>query len=236
MIKEKEIIRAACGVNEEQESNSIIRVETKILHLSEGGSEEPLSDLTLDTPIVNIHRSFRYTMIDLQFDSENDQDFILLSEMLRDFTGTEQSMDVEKDRIPVLVVTVMPKAYDGEYFICGMHGIWCLMPSGTGKFMDTVRFIFDNELVYVFQINPDALESDDEEGEYDETEYDETENDGTEDDETMDDGEGIGLGIHVKSPKSYSYEDTAIVSADDDNNEEEISSSDETEEEDHEDA
>ena len=181
MVKEKEIIRAACGINEEQESNSIIRVEIKILHLLEGGSKEPLSDLTLDGPVVNIHRSFRYTMIDLQFDSENDQDFILLSEMLRDFTGTEQSMDVEKDRIPALVVTVMPKAYDGEYFICGMHGIWCLMPSGTGQFMDTLRFIFDNELVHVFQINTDALELDDGSNNEEITDSEETEEEDHED-------------------------------------------------------
>jgi len=221
MVKENEVIRASCGMNEERESNSIIRVETKILHLVDGGSEEPLSNLTLDAPIVNIHRSFRYTMIDLQFDSESDPDLIRLSKMLRNLSVSEQSMDVEKDHIPTLVVTVMPKAFDGEYFICGMHGIWCLMPSETGRSADTVRFIFDNELVHVFRINSDALESDDEEGENDETE---------------DDGEDSGLGIREGLPKNYLYEDTVRVSADDGSNDKEITSSEETEDEDHEDA
>ena len=162
MTNEQEIFKVACGMDEEQESNSIIRVEAKILHLADGGSEETVSELTLDGPCVNIHRSFRYTMIDLQFEDARDPDFIRLSDMLKDFTTTEQSMDVENDRIPALVLTIMPTALDGEYYICGMHGTWCLMPSEAGLFADIVRFIFDNELVHAYQINTDEL-SDDEE-------------------------------------------------------------------------
>lgn len=160
MVSEKEIFKAACGMNEEQESNSIIRVETKLLHLADGGSEEALSDLTLDGPCVNIHRSLRFTMIDLEFDNNDDPDYLHLASMLKDFTGYEQSMDVENDRIPALVLTIMPKELDGEYFICGMHGAWCLMPSTPEGPADTVRFIFDNELVHTYRINADVPEDD----------------------------------------------------------------------------
>ena len=158
MVSEQEILKAACGVDEEQESNSIVKVEAKILHFEEDGSEEPVSDVTLDGPCVNLHRGYRYTMIDLQFDEDNDPDFIRLSDMLRDFTVPEQSMDAGNDRIPAIVLTVMPKVYDGEYFICGMYGAWCLMPSEEGGSSDTVRFIFENELVHTYRINTDLLE------------------------------------------------------------------------------
>ena len=160
MVSERDIFKAACGINEEQESNSIIRVEAKILHLAGGGSEETVSDLTMDNPCVSIHRSYRYTLIDLEFDDNSDPDLIRLSDMLRGFTVPEESMDVENDRIPAIILTVMPKAFDGEYFICGMHGVWCLMPSENGRPVDTVRFIFDNELVHTYQINADALDQD----------------------------------------------------------------------------
>lgn len=158
MVSEMEIFKAACGLNDDGEGRSIVRAEAKILHLKDGGSEEPVSDMTMDGLCVNIHRSYRYTMIDLQFDDNYDPDFVRLSTMLKDFTGPEQSMDVGNDRVPALVLTVMPKAYDGEYFICGMHGTWCLMPSAPNRLADTVRFIFDNELVHTYQINEDTLE------------------------------------------------------------------------------
>ena len=159
MREEMEIIRAACGLDENGETKSVVRVEAKILSLSGEGSEEPVSDMTLDNPCVNIHKSFRYTMVDLEFSDSADEEYAKLTNMLKDFTVPERSMDLEEDLIPALVLTILPKEFEGEYFICGMHGTWCLMPSAPDRPVDTVRFLFENELIHTFKLDDDAISS-----------------------------------------------------------------------------
>ena len=157
MRDEIEIIKAACGLDENGEPRSVVRMEAKILHLSGEGSEETLSEMTLDDPCVNIHRSFRYTMVDLEFGDSKNEEYTRSVKMLKESTSPEQSMDLENDRVPTLVLTVVPKEFDGEYFICGMHGTWCLMPSVPDQPADTVRFLFENELIHTFKLDDEAI-------------------------------------------------------------------------------
>ena len=157
MRDEIEIIKAACGLDENGEPRSVVRMEAKILHLSGEGSEETLSEMTLDDPCVNIHRSFRYTMVDLEFGDSKNEEYTRSVKILKESTSPEQSIDLENDRVPTLVLTVVPKEFDGEYFICGMHGTWCLMPSVPDQPADTVRFLFENELIHTFKLDDEAI-------------------------------------------------------------------------------
>ena len=158
-MTEKEVFIAACGVDDDQNNKSIVKIESKIFH-TKNSTEEDVSERTIDGPVVNIFRSMRYTMIDLQFSDNSDYDYINVSAMLKDFCTPGNSIDDLAEDIPAIVLTVMPKSLEGEYYICGMHGTWCLMPSQPNRLADTIRFIFDNNLVHTYQIDESQVDTD----------------------------------------------------------------------------
>lgn len=159
-MTDKDVFQAACGVTEDKDNKSLIKIETKFIHTENGGSEETVEQRTLDGPIINIFRSLRYTMVDIQFADNCDYDYINVTQMLKNFCTPKNSMDTVADKIPAIVLTVMPKSLQGQYYICAMHGTWCLMPSKPNRMADTIRFIFDNELIHTYQINPEKLDYD----------------------------------------------------------------------------
>lgn len=160
MLTEKQIFIEASGVDEEGTPKSLVQLATKFFDVNEG-DEEKVREMTFDGAVVNIFRSLRMTMIDLKFESAVDYGFIQASEMLKEFTTAENSTDEETGRMPIVQLTIMPKELEGQYYICGIHGSWCLMPSEPGKAADIIRFIFDNDTVHSFEINETELDVDD---------------------------------------------------------------------------
>ncbi len=158
-MTEKEVFIATCGVDEDKNNKSLIKVETKVFHIDDE-TEETISERTLDGPVVNIFRSMRYTMIDLKFRDNSDYDYINVSALLKEFCVPENSIDDKASDIPAVVLTVMPKELEGEYYITGMHGTWTLMPSQPNRLADTIRFIFDNNLVHTYRVDAEDIDID----------------------------------------------------------------------------
>ncbi|MCR5102735.1 MAG: hypothetical protein K6B41_15410 [Butyrivibrio sp.] len=164
MITEKDVFRACCGIDNNGESKALSRIELKKFHSDR--KEEMVSEITLDGVIVNIFRSMRYTLVDLQYEDNSDYDYVRCVQLLKEFSVAENSMDEKAEYIPAIQVTLMPKEYAGRYFMTGVHGTWCLMPSKVGILPDTIRFIFDNPLLNVYEMNMEeaaGLDEDDEE-------------------------------------------------------------------------
>ena len=61
--------------------------------------------------------------------------------------------------MPTLYVTIMPYVYEMEYFLTGLHAVWCLMPSVADGGIDTVRLIFNNELFSVYQVDGEVIDA-----------------------------------------------------------------------------
>ena len=158
-MTDKDVFKAACGITEDKDNKSLVKIETKFYSANDN-SEADVEQRTIDGPVVNIFRSLRYTIVDLQFSDNSDYDYINVSQMLKNFSTPENSMDTVTDKIPAIVLTVMPKSLEGQYYICGMHGTWCLQPSAPNKLADTIRFIFENDLLHTYQVNPTALDYD----------------------------------------------------------------------------
>ncbi len=156
-MTEREVFVAACGVDEEGVNRSLVKIETKFLTMD--GEEDAVGEITLDGPVVNIFRSMRFTMLDLTYDSGTDFDFVHAVQLLKDFSVPENSLDDEDTRVPCIQLTVMPKELDGVYYITGVHGTWCLMPSVPGRADDTIRFLFENDLVHTYRINETEIDA-----------------------------------------------------------------------------
>lgn len=159
MLTEKDVFIAASGVTEDGDGKSLSQIATKFLDMGTG-EEELVREMSFDGVIINIFKSLRMTMIDFKFESALDYNFVQASEMLKEFTSVENSADPESNRMPIVQVTIMPEELEGQYYITGVHGSWCLMPSEQGKAADIIRFIFDNDTVHTFRINEDMLGAD----------------------------------------------------------------------------
>lgn len=156
-MTEKEIFIAACGVDEDNNSKATIQIKASVLNV-QNNTEEELQELTTDTPVVSIFRSYRYTMIDLQYPGSTDAEYIQSVNLLKEFSRPENSLEDDAAEIPSIILTVVPNELELEYFIVGIHGTWCLMPSEIASEIDTIRFIFDNELLHTYKFNDSELD------------------------------------------------------------------------------
>lgn len=157
-MTEKDILMAACGVDEESEGKAQVMVETKFVDV-EKGEEIRVDAMHLQAPIINCFRNLHRMNVDIQFDNASDPEFVQCIQMLKDFCVPENSMDNSDSLIPVVQVTIMPLSLEGEYFIGGFHASWTVIPSQKDKLPDTIRFIFNNNDFHTYHINEDMLES-----------------------------------------------------------------------------
>lgn len=163
-ITEKEIMELACGRDNEGMNNSVIKVSLSKLNVSTE-DEQLIHEVTLDGPVVNIFRGYRLSHVDITFPSSKDFDLLNLNNELNNFTNIQNSLDEEAEVIPAIILTIMPKEYEGEYFITGLHGDWCLMPLESDGDVSTIRFIFENPLLHVYRLNDTDVDYDELENE-----------------------------------------------------------------------
>ena len=149
-MTEREIFLSCCGNDEKGDNKATIALKLSKINLN-NGDEEVKDEMLFDNPVVNIIRNPRFTMIDLTFTNKEDFEFVNLVARLQDFSKAENTAETDDAMIgPTIILTVIPKAYKGEYYCSGMHGVWVVMPSRIGGEIDTVRFIYDNELFMAY--------------------------------------------------------------------------------------
>lgn len=157
-MREKDIILSACGVGEYGEPKGCVSMNFAKWHMEEQ-REEIVREFFTNEPVLNITRTPRFTMVDLAFEMGEDSDFHELLEVLRMSSEPGNAFDEEGDVMPVLYMTIMPYEYEMEYFLTGLHGVWCLIPSEQVGEIDTVRLIFNNELFSVYQVDEEVLDT-----------------------------------------------------------------------------
>lgn len=159
-MTERDVMISCCG--EDDFGNNKATVAVKLSRINLETFEEDVEDeMLLDNPIINIFRNPRFTMLDLTFTNKEDFEFINLAARLRDFSRFEIMAANEEAMIgPTIIVTLIPKETKGEYFCVGVHGMWVIMMSKIGGPIDTIRFIFDNELFTTYHNDFSGLDLD----------------------------------------------------------------------------
>lgn len=159
---EKEILKTMCGVDQYDNPKAMVKIQTHFLDLDEG-KDITDEEIIVDSAIVNIFRSANFAMLDLQFASGTDPDFVSAAQILRNFCRVENSL--EGNLAPTITVTLMAKEEidkdtgEGMYFATGLNGIWNIQTSQFNRPADTVRFIFENNDFHCYQVKDDAFDS-----------------------------------------------------------------------------
>ncbi len=161
-MKEKDILIAMCGVDENYEPKAQVMMETKFIDIVKG-EEIRVDTIHLHGPIVNCFRSNRFMNVDLQFDSSSDPHFVQCIQMLKDFCKPENSVDSNDNQMPIIQLTIMPITFGGEYYASGIDGSWTIVPSQPNRLPDTIRFIFIYGDFFTYRIKESDIDFDIEE-------------------------------------------------------------------------
>ena len=155
-MKAQEVFKAACGKNILDENRAVVKVQTGFIERNDLEEIEEDS-LDMDNPVVEIHQNSRLTLVNLVFEDPDDTDFLYLSDMVKKFQTSANSMDDEKT--PGISLTIMPKELAGS-FIHGVSGIALLQASRVKTGFDTVSFVFTNDCIHAYVLDADKIEDD----------------------------------------------------------------------------
>lgn len=155
-MKAREIYKESCGRDILGDNRALVRVQTGFI---DRNSLEEMEDdhLDMDNPVVEIHQNSRLTLVNLIFEDFMDRDLIYLSDMVKKFQSSDNSMD--EDKTPGMSVTIMPKGIEGS-FIHGVSGIAVLQSSGSMAEVDTLSIVFTNDCIHAYMLDLDKIDSD----------------------------------------------------------------------------
>ena len=153
-MKAQEVFKAACGKNILDENKSVIKVQTEYIGRNDLEQTE-VDSLDMDNPVVEIHQNARLTLVNLIFEDPDDTDFLYLSDMVKKFQTSANSMD--DDKTPGIALTIMPKEIEGS-FIHGVSGIALLQSSKVKTGFDTVSFVFTNDCIHAYVLDADKID------------------------------------------------------------------------------
>ena len=152
-MKAQEVFKAACGKNILDENMSVIKVQIEYIGRNDLEQTE-VDSLDMDNPVVEIHQNARLTLVNLIFEDSDDTDFLYLSDMVKKFQTSANSMD--DDKTPGIALTIMPKEIEGS-FIHGVSGIALLQSSKAKTGFDTVSFVFTNDCIHAYVLDADKI-------------------------------------------------------------------------------
>ncbi len=149
----RNIMLASCGEDSEGFSKAAVAIKGSEFNFKTE-TENVIFEEILEEPVVNIFRSVGYSMVDLTFKSEDLDNLWEVIERMQAFTNARM-MPESEDVLPTVVVTIIPKEYDGEYYLSCMNAMWCIQPSVRNGEYDTLRFIVANDFFHGFRTTYD---------------------------------------------------------------------------------
>lgn len=138
------ICEAACGCDAENNAKSYISLSYKVLN-QETQAVTTKNEIALDNPVFSIKKLDNLIQASLRFSYPMDGDLRLLWNIIKTY---EDNLSNEENltQLPVLVLTIIPKEFDGAYFIsaeCPLH--YFLEAQSIGEQANTISFLFDAE-------------------------------------------------------------------------------------------
>lgn len=149
LYTEKDVLLACCGDDEDNNANAITAIRMSIMDLVTGDEVRVEDEITMTEPVINISRGPRFTMVDLTF-MPNSFNLVNAVARMQAFIKAENRQDDAENLVPSIFLTISPKNFDAVTYCTGAHGAWYVMTSKIGHPMDTIRFIYDNELFGTF--------------------------------------------------------------------------------------
>lgn len=112
----------------------------------EDGTAKSEKEVLTESPVVNIFQTEFYTQVDLVFSTTLDVDLRMAWDLLQGYAAPENSYDEDSDSIPAILLTIVPKKYEGKYHFLGTQPVmFTLQPENVAMQPTIIRIIFDNE-------------------------------------------------------------------------------------------
>ena len=149
-MTEKELIKEISGVDEMNMPKSFVGIFHEVWN-SEGKTQQ-VSENTFYKPEVKIFLHLKYLQIDFKFKSPTDQDLTIMWSVLENYCKSENSGDREKGEYPLLTVNIVPKKYNGKYYLLATNPIiHTLQPNTVNNEPTVIRMVFTDDDFTFFQ-------------------------------------------------------------------------------------
>lgn len=149
-MNEKELIKEISGIDEANMPKSFVGIFHEIWNAD--GKVRQVSENTFFKPEVQIFLHLKYLQIDFKFKSPTDQDLAIMWRVLENYCKSENSGDSESGKYPLLTVNIVPKKYNGKYYLLATNPIiHTLQPNTVNSEPTVIRMVFADEDFDFFQ-------------------------------------------------------------------------------------
>lgn len=148
MLKEKDVLLAACGVDENGCPKNMTLLGLSIIDTTKQleEMEDKFDDLTLHSACMSIDKGACFTSVTLTFPSAKEEECIMVKKMLVGFDKFLKNNPLPEHKISNVSLTIKPDGYDNVWISMG-NGAWAITSSTEEGELDSIRFIFMNDFV-----------------------------------------------------------------------------------------
>ena len=148
MLKEKDVLLAACGVDENGHPKNTTLLSLSILDMSKetDAMEDKFDDIALHSACISIDKGACFTSVTLTFPSAKEEECVMVKKMLMGFDKFLRNNPLPEHKISNVSLTIRPDVYDNVWISMG-NGAWAITSSAEEGELDSIRFIFMNDFV-----------------------------------------------------------------------------------------
>lgn len=165
-----EIIKAACGKNENNNPNCSLTLCTQKWSVMEDKEPETIGEHPAYRPVLDLQKHGKFIQIDLEFPALSDIDLKIMWNMFEKYGRELDEVDDNSESIPVSALTIVPLVYEGGYYMIAINPIfWTLQPSQPGKEATVIRLLYEEENLNFYEASEEDINIEDIEADVDRT-------------------------------------------------------------------
>lgn len=149
-MTEKDLIAEISGLDEQGMPKSFIGIFHEIWNTN--GVVRTISENTFFKPDIEIFLHMKYLQVDFKFKTAKDEALAMMWRTLEDYCKSENSGDEVSGEYPLLTVNIVPKKYNGKYYMLAHNPvIHTLQPNTVNSEPTVIRMVFDDKSFMFFQ-------------------------------------------------------------------------------------
>mgnify|MGYP003304065129 CR=1 FL=1 len=163
-FSEYDLIQAISGADTHGNGKCVVSIQPQRCD-ADGNIVNTDDEYITEKPVVHVFRQTGgFVLVDFVFDSVQDEDLRRMYALLEDFFAATNSSNDDDTDFPLLALTIVPNALNGEYFAVGFNPIfYALTPDDLTGQPNVVRLVFvssedDDEIPNFMFLQSDAEE------------------------------------------------------------------------------
>lgn len=143
IASEYDLIQAMSGVDEDGHGKCVVSLQAQRQD-ADGNVKNTDDELVIEKPIVQVFKQAGgYVLVDFVFDSVDDIELKEMYSYIQRFFQASNSTDDDELDFPLLLVSLVPEEYKGQYFAVGINPVfYALTPDDVKGEPTTIRLVF----------------------------------------------------------------------------------------------